>query len=178
MLLYVLLQIEETIIVGVVEDIFTFLKFNTLWEWSIYSKNSNSFSTCSVLLFNYWCGSGQYILKIVSHLVHAVLLFNYWCGSGQYILKIVTHLVHALFCFLIIMWELSIYSKNSNSFSTCSVLLFNYWCGRCTLLPFLFHWCTPDACDTKMVIVSFIIYCSIINKVVTSLITKQQFNNG
>ena len=121
MLLYVLLQIEETIIVGVVEDIFTFLKFNTLWEWSIYSKNSNSFSTSSVLLFNYWCGSGQYILKIV------------------------THLVHALFCFLIIMWELSIYSKNSNSFSTCSVLLFNYWCGRCTLLPFvvsLMHsWC-------------------------------------
>ena len=27
---------------GVVEDIFILLKFNALWVWSIYSKNSNS----------------------------------------------------------------------------------------------------------------------------------------
>ena len=38
----------------------------------------------------------------------------------------------------VLLWAWSIYSKNSNSFNTCSVLLFNYLRWSCMFLPFIF----------------------------------------
>ena len=66
-----------------------------------------------------------------------------------------------------VLWDWSIYSKNSNLFSTCFVWLFNYLDGSCTLVPFDFSlMCSHSLLSHKILTVEYTVmesrYCFII----------------